>query len=630
LPLRNESQSAARDVVLSQVSSIIKYLIVVGTTLLISFATAMAAPKRIIVLQSNGQDFKPWSDYARAFQQELERQSSWPVVVQHFPVALGLDEDGAGHQLAAYLRELYSRSAPDLIVAFGAPAAAFLQRRRAELFPDVPALLAAIDERRVSQTSLTGNDAVAAVWVDVPALFANILRLLPRTKNIAVVIGSSPNEAFWLDELRSQLQPLGTRVNLLFWNDLPFDQILRRAGALPKDSAIFWVQPQVDVTGAAHDGEQALKRLHAVANAPIFSHDDAFFGGEIVGGPMTSVSQGSQAAVAVALRILAGEQAGEIRTPVLKYGPARYDWRELKRWDIPESRLPEGSQILFRQLSPWELYRWQVVAVCSALLLQALLIGGLLYERRRRLLAEVDSRQRMSELAHVNRFATAGELTTSISHELNQPLGAILSNAESLELILKAPTPDLDEARQIASEIRRDDERASEVIRRLRSLLKKAPFDSRTADLNEITSETVEFLSALALGRGVEFRTVRALEPLTIKGDRIQLQQVIVNLIINAIDAMSELPSAERQITIRTERSRESAEVSIADKGRGIPPDKLKEIFQPFFSTKPRGMGMGLSIARTIVEAHGGRLSAENLARGGAVLRVELPIVRSD
>jgi len=236
----------------------------------------------------------------------------------------------------------------------------------------------------------------------------------------------------------------------------------------------------------------------------------------------------------------------------------------------------------------------------------------------------------MSELAHVNRFATAGELTTSISHELNQPLGAILSNAESLELILKAPTPDLDEARQIASEIRRDDERASEVIRRLRSLLKKAPFDSRTADLNEITSETVEFLSALALGRGVEFRTVRALEPLTIKGDRIQLQQVIVNLIINAIDAMSELPSAERQITIRTERSRESAEVSIADKGRGIPPDKLKEIFQPFFSTKPRGMGMGLSIARTIVEAHGGRLSAENLARGGAVLRVELPIVRSD
>jgi len=630
LPLRKSPDRPARDVVFSQVNSIIKFLIVAGATLLISLATAGAAPKRIIVLQSNGQDFKPWSDYARAFQQELERQSSWPMVMQHFPVAIGLDEEGAQHQLAAYLRELYSRNAPDLIVAFGAPAAAFLQRCRAELFPDVPALFAAIDERRVSRTNLTGNDAVVAVWIDVPALFANIVRLLPNTKNIAVVMGSSPNEAFWLDELRSRLQPLATRVNLLFWNDLPFDEILRRAGALPKDSAIFWLQPQVDVTGATHDGEQALKRLHAVANAPIFSHDDAFFGNEIVGGPMTSISQGSQAAVAVASRILAGEKAGEIRTPVLQYGPAKYDWRELKRWDIPESRLPEGSQILFHQLSPWELYRWQVVAVCSAVLVQALLIGGLLYERRRRLLAEVDSRQRMAELAHVNRFATAGELTASISHELNQPLGAILSNAESLELMLKSQTPDIDEARQIASEIRRDDERASEVIRRLRSLLKKAPFDSRNADLNDIVGETVTFLSALALGRSVELRTALDPEPLTIKGDRIQLQQVILNLIVNAIDAMSELPPAERLITIRTARDRERAEVSIADRGPGIPHDKLQDIFQPFFSTKARGMGMGLSIARTIVEAHGGRLFAENLARGGALLRVELPMVRSD
>jgi C4-dicarboxylate-specific signal transduction histidine kinase len=236
----------------------------------------------------------------------------------------------------------------------------------------------------------------------------------------------------------------------------------------------------------------------------------------------------------------------------------------------------------------------------------------------------------MAELAHVNRFATAGELTASISHELNQPLGAILSNAESLELMLKSQTPDIDEARQIASEIRRDDERASEVIRRLRSLLKKAPFDSRNADLNDIVGETVTFLSALALGRSVELRTALDPEPLTIKGDRIQLQQVILNLIVNAIDAMSELPPAERLITIRTARDRERAEVSIADRGPGIPPDKLQDIFQPFFSTKARGMGMGLSIARTIVEAHGGRLFAENLARGGALLRVELPMVRSD
>src|SRR5262249_34932252 len=152
--------------------------------------------------------------------------------------------------------------------------------------------------------------------------------------------------------------------DLLFWNKLSFEEVLTRAAVLPKDSAIFWIQPQIDAAGAAHEGGQALKRLYAGARAPIFLHDDAFFPGEIVGGPMTSVLQGSRAAASVAARMLAGEKAGEITTPVLQYGPPKYDWRELTRWGIPESRLPQGSEVLFRQPTSWELYRWQVLAVC--------------------------------------------------------------------------------------------------------------------------------------------------------------------------------------------------------------------------------------------------------------------------
>lgn len=218
-----------------------------------------------------------------------------------------------------------------------------------------------------------------------------------------------------------------------------------------------------------------------------------------------------------------------------------------------------------------------------------------------------------------------GELTISISHELNQPLGAILTNAETLELVLKSPSPDLDEAREIASDIKRDDERASEVILRLRSLLKKVPFDPRDVDLNEIVEETTRFLSALAIGRKVELRSTFDSEPLTIKGDRIQLQQLTLNLIVNAMDAMSDLPATERRVKIQTARNRDFAEISVVDNGPGIPAAKLEEIFQPFFTTKTQGMGMGLSIARTIIEAHGGKLSAENQARG-ALFRIELPL----
>ena len=451
---------------------------------------------------------------------------------------------------------------------------------------------------------------------------------LPQTSTIAVVIGSSPNEQFWVNEIQARVgEQLRGRANLVFWNTLSFEEILKQAARLPKNSAIFWCQPQIDATGAIHEGEMALRRLYSVANAPIFSHDDAFFSGQIVGGPMTSVSQGSQAAAAVAARILGGEKAGDIKTPVLQYGPAKYDWRELQRWAIPESRLPKGSEILFRQPSAWELYRWQVLAVCAAMLFQVALICGLLYQRRRRVHAEVQSRQRMSELAHVNRYSMAGELTASIAHELNQPLGAILVNAESMEMILKSPSPNMHELREIVSEIRRDDERAGKVIQHIRNLLRKAPIEFKELDLNELVRETLDFLSGLAVARKVQLASAIYPLPLPVRGDPIQLQQVLLNLIVNAVDAMAHKSVPERIITVRTVRSNDWVEFSVSDTGAGIPPEKLAQIFEPFFSTKPGGMGMGLSIARTIVESHGGTVSTQNQP-GGAMFSVRLPLRR--
>ncbi|MFG3592339.1 ABC transporter substrate binding protein [Bradyrhizobium sp. RDI18] len=594
-----------------------------------SISSATANPKRIMILQSSGQNFKPWSEYVKGFRQELERQSPIPIEVQSFPVVIASGSESAENRLAEYLNALFSSHPPDLIVAFGAPAAAFAQRHRRDLFPSTPMLLTAIDQRRVQQMNVTENDTVVAVWIDVPALFENILKVLPRTKTIAVVIGSSPNEQFWVQEMKNQLEPLKGRVDLLFWNELSFEEILKQAATLPKDSAIFWIQPQIDVTGAVHEGERALKRLYAVANSPIFSHDDSFFAGEIVGGPMTSVSQGSQTAAAVAAKILGGTKPRAIETPVLQYGPAKYDWRELRRWAIPESRLPKGSEILFREPTLWELYRWQILAICAAVLSQAAMITGLLYQRRRRFLAEVQARQRMSELARINRYSMAGELCTSIAHELNQPLGAILLNAETMEQMLRSsPLSDATELLGIVSEIRRDDERAGKVLQHIRSLVRRVPIDVKPLDLNEVVSETLDFLSSLAIARKVQIRHSLAELPLPVKGDYTQLQQVLLNLVVNALDATAHKAVNERVITVQTKRSDNWAEFSTADTGPGVPPEQLSRIFEPFFSTKPNGMGMGLSIARTIVEFHGGIINIQNRSSGGAIVIVRLPLIR--
>jgi signal transduction histidine kinase len=587
--------------------------------------TSIAAdePKTVLILQSFDQNSKPWSEYSKALRQELERRSPWPVIIEEASVITArADEQNTETQFVGYLHALFDHRPPDLIVTFGALGGAFVQRHRSELFPAIPMILTAIEARRVQSLTLTENDTVVAVRQKIPVLFGNILQLLPNTKTIAVVTGNS--ERFWMGEIKRELGSLKDRVTLRFYNDLSFDQILKEAASLPPDSAIYWNQTRV-ARGEVHDAQRALTELAAVANAPIFTFDDSFLTGEIVGGPMASVSAGTKATTDVVLRVLAGEKPSEIKTPPLEYGPAKYDWRQLQRWNISESRLPPGSEILFREPTVWERYSWQIALVFAVILAQAGLISALLREHRRRQSAEAQSRQRMAELARVMRFSTAGELTASIAHEINQPLGAILANAETADLILQSSNPDTAELKDIVKDILQDDRRATEVIRRMRSLLKKAPFELKSLDLNDVARETVEFLSTLP--RKIEVVSVITPDVLPILGDRIQLQQVMLNLVVNGIDAMKDNSSENRIISIRTARVENFAELSVSDLGSGIPEDKIEEIFEPFFTSKAEGMGMGLSIARTIIEAHNGLISANNRDHGGATFRIRLPLV---
>jgi signal transduction histidine kinase len=188
--------------------------------------------------------------------------------------------------------------------------------------------------------------------------------------------------------------------------------------------------------------------------------------------------------------------------------------------------------------------------------------------------------------------------------------------------------PDIAELNEIVDDILKDDRRASEVIRRMRSLLKKAPFELKNFDLNDVVHETIGVIFSPAGGRRVELTSLITPDALPILGDRIQLQQVILNLVVNGIDAMKDTPSENRIITIRTSRGDNFAELSVSDRGPGIPEDRIKEVFEPFFTTKAEGMGMGLSIARTIIEAHHGLIWAKNRDYGGASFRIRLPLVR--
>jgi signal transduction histidine kinase len=591
-------------------------------------AAAAAESKQIMLLHSFGKEFKPWSEYAQTIREELKRQSPWPIDIteQSLITARSSDEDPET-PFVEYLRALFAKRPLDLIVSVGAPAAGFVQRHRPQLFATTPMVFTAVDQRRVQYSNLTTNDAVVAVRIDYLSAIKNILQVLPDTKRVAVVVGASPVEQFWRKEIAREVKPLEGRVEFIWYDNLSFEDILKHAAALPPHSAIFWELMSVDAAGVVHEGNTALARLHAVAKAPIFSYDESFFGSEIVGGPLLSVLEGSRKTAAVAIRILGGEKASDIKVPPIGFAAPKFDWREMQRWGISESRLPPGSEILFREPTAWEKYRWQMLVTAIVLLFQTALIIGLLNEHRRRRAVEVESRQRMAELAHLNRQTTAGELSASIAHELNQPLGAILSNTETVELMLETPSPNLEEIKTILTDIKRADQRATEVIQRLRRLLTKAQVDARHIDLNEIVSEVVGILAAQAVAQDVTLNTVLTPDPLIVKGDRVQLEQVILNLVANAIDAIAEGRGDDRRITVRTHLlDEDTAELSVSDTGPGVRPDVLKQIFEPFFTTKQSGMGMGLSIARNIVEAHNGRLWAENQAGSGTIFCLTLPI----
>lgn len=230
------------------------------------------------------------------------------------------------------------------------------------------------------------------------------------------------------------------------------------------------------------------------------------------------------------------------------------------------------------------------------------------------------------EIAHVGRVSIMGQLATALAHEINQPLGAILRNAEAAALFLQDPSPDLDEVRAILDDIHKDDQRAGAVIDRMRAFLRRQDIEMRPLDVGELFSDVAALLGPDAAARHVKLDLDIPTDVPQVAGDRVHLQQVLLNLVSNGMDAIDESSDSGRRVVLSAKRDgSQSVEIAVSDTGRGIPADKIERVFDPFFTTKPKGMGMGLSISRSIIEAHGGWMWAENYAERGARFLFTVP-----
>ena len=528
--------------------------------------------------------------------------------------------------LTSHMRVKYRGRPPGVLVAVGARSLEFALRLRPQLWPDVPIVFCLVDEATLEQLNLGPRVTGNTLRLHLSDMMTVARALVPNLKHVAVV-GDAWKGQTVFQNFENEMPAATAGVDLIDLVGLSLAQVRTRVAALPRDAAILYTAMYSDGAGASLLASEALARFADVANAPIVGAAETFVGAGATGGVVMAPAAIGEAAGRLAVRILAGEDASRIPGAAVDAMRPVFDARQLERWGVKEASLPGDSKILFRDQGAWERYRWQMIGIAAVTLFQATLIAALLYQRWRRRTAESEARARMAQLAHMNRRTTVGQLTASIAHELNQPLGAILNNAEAAAMLIDAPSLNREELRAILADIKRDDRRASEVIKRLRRLLARGAAERRVLDLNEVVREVFTILTPQAGALDVTLVSRLESGPLWVEGDSVQLEQVILNLVINGVEALAAAPNGVREVSCRSWEADGRALVSIRDSGAGIEPEQRERLFEPFSTTKTSGMGMGLYIARTIIEAHGGTITAESRSRG-AVFHISLPLAR--
>ena len=389
----------------------VQFFLIVATVaafaLIFTSNAPAAEPKRVLLVQSFGSAATPFTARLVAFETELIAKMGDRVDLDEVSLDMARYADrDIQEAIVNYLQKRQAKWQPDLVVPIGSSATIFVANYRDRLFPETP-ILYVVDRRLLPPGALEKNATYVGQEIDLPGLLEDMLQVAPATKNVAVIVGTTPLEHYWQEAFQKAAEPLAGRINFTYYSDLSFDQMKERASTLPPDSYIVFLLLVRDAAGVTLNSDGALQRLHAVAHAPIGSIFDHQLGLGIVGGRLYESEGVGKEAADVAIRILNGEPASSIPPRLFERLPARYDWRELQRWKINEKLLPPGSTVLFREPTVWDRYRAWIIAGLSICILQALLITGLLanlVKRRRaeRSLTESEGRfQTMADAAPV-------------------------------------------------------------------------------------------------------------------------------------------------------------------------------------------------------------------------------------
>jgi signal transduction histidine kinase len=520
------------------------------------------------------------------------------------------------------LRELYSGKTFEAIFVLGGEVLPLAISLRDELWSDVPIVVGGVSEATLSSIELPSDVRAVVSTFDVAGTIAIARLLQPGASEIVVMSGSAPFDRSWEETARTALGGT-TDIPVTYVSDLSIDGFSSHAANLDPDTILLILTIFQDAGGQAFTPADAAKQITATSAAPAYSVYETFLGDGVVGGQIQTFETIGRRMAEIA--ISAKSWRPDDSTKLTVASELIVDAAQAARYGLSLSALPVHATILNPPFSIWDTYRWQIIGLASIIVIQMATIITLLVQRRLLSRAAREISARKADLARASRRGHLGELTSAIAHELNQPLTAILADAEAGLDLTHVDPPDMDELRAILSDIADADKRAAQIIIGLRQLASREEPRLVELDLNDVVERTLLLTRSEILRHGVSLDVNLAAVPLPIRGNLTQLKQVLLNLFMNAVDAMNGSGNARRVLSVTTRlRDDEWRVVVVTDTGHGLL-GPAEDLFNPFATTKAKGLGLGLSVSRSIIEAHGGTIWFDESLTTGASVVLSLP-----
>lgn len=601
-------------------------------------------PRRVVILNSADPYLPAFVALDRAMREAILARHHAPT--SFFAEALDMfrfPQAEIDHDEVALLRKKYSGLRIDAIVAAGDASLAFAQLHGGEIWPGVPVVFHSVSEPRLREHRVDGRTLGIPTRLEFATTIDLASRLRPDARRVVVVAGTADLDRRNVDLVKSALQRHAGRLDAEYLVGRTLAETTEAVRALPPDAVVLYLTLFRDGADAPLVPRDALTQLAAASRVPVFGIYETYLGDGIAAGAIASYAQQGRRAGELVARVLNGEDPASIGVQPAVPSKCIADAKQLQRWRIDEDLLPADCEVRFREASLWNDHRGAILATLAVIVLQSALVVGLWVHRRRlrrtrsELRDELGRRQQAESqvlglrlrIGRFSRERSLGAMVTAIAHEINQPLIAIQNYAQAARRRVQQGADDPTRLSDLVRKIEGQAQRAGEITQRVRALVGGSEVTPVVVEIAPLLADAVAAMQpdARAAGCRIEFTPAGDLPP--VLADPLPVQLVLVNLLRNALESLGPDGSGDRCVTIDVALTDErDVRVRVTDRGPGVPAERAAEIFEPLASSKGDGLGIGLAIARGIVEALGGRLWYEPNPAGGAVFCFTLRSVR--